>query len=275
MEKAPFIDVSVVNGSGVVHDTYDIWEDSVYEATGDRYGIGYFKIKVSAGYYDYNSSYVKVRVPVSKILECNLGNMNRVSTEDHAVKFELPPAENFELGGSTWFTIPYLVVDGEITGPQIAFIPQFGKIGEGLLSDINTYTPPYDPDSGGPYEPVPCIGDLYVPDPYVMPAGCGNIAEAGSVELYPQGCQTLDLTSIMQSDLYGANLGTDRAYTIPRLGDPFYLYKEEDRVVVEGYVYNGGFSDTGQDTHVFNVVFDMIPSAKAWPVQEPNWATDY
>jgi hypothetical protein len=275
MEKAPFIDVSVVNGSGVIHDTYDVYEDNLYDLTEERYGVGYFKIKVSAGYYDSSSSYIKIRVPASTILECNLGNMSRVSADEHAIQFTLPPAEDFELGGSTWFTLPYLVVDGEITGPQFAFIPQIGRIGEGTVEEIIQNLPPWDPDAAQPCEPVPCIGGLFLPDPYVKPAYCGIMAGADMVELYPPGCQNLDLSSISKDDLYEPDLGTKRAIALPRLGDPFYLYEEEDRVIVEGYVYNGGFSDTGRDCHVFNVVFDMVPRAKAWPVQEPNWATDY
>jgi hypothetical protein len=275
MTEMPFIDVEVVNGSLSIHDTYDIWEDSIYDTTGDRYGVGYFKIKVSAGYYDHNASWVRVKVPVSEILECNLGNLSLESSDDHLFKFRLPPAEDLELRGDTWFTIPYLVVDGEISGPQFAVIGGIGQVGKGTVQEIIDNLPPYDPNSPDLYAPIPYIGDLYTPDPYIKPE-LGVFAEVDGVEIYPSGVQALDFSQLDMGHLYDKDfLQLNRAITVPGWGVPLYQYKEEDRVTVEGYVYNGGFTDTGQDVHKFNVVFDVIPRSEAWSVEEPNWAPDY
>jgi hypothetical protein len=275
MTEMPFIDVEVINGSLSIHDTYDIWEDSIYNTTGDRYGVGYFKIKVSAGYYDHNASWVRVKVPVSEILECNLGNLSEESSDEHIIKFKLPPAENLELRGGTWFTLPYLVVDGEISGPQFAIIGGVGQVGKGTVQEIIDNIPSYDPDSPDPYAPLPYIGDLYIPDPYVKPE-LKEAAEADRVEIYPAAVQPLDLSTLDVNNLYDKELlQTNRAVTLPGWGVPLYQYREEDRVTIEGYVYNGGFTDADQDVHKFNVVFDVIPRSKAWPIEQPEWAPDY
>jgi hypothetical protein len=273
MDKAPFIDVAVINGSLLIHDTYDIWEDSVYETSGERYGVGYFKIKVSAGYYDHAASWVRVKVPVSEIVACNLGNLDVESSDEHDIRFRLPPAENLDMQGGTWFTLPYMIVDGEISGPQFAVIGGVGQVGQGTLQEILNNVSPYDPDSPDAYTPIPVIGDLYIPDPCVKP-GLKYAAEADGVELYGDA-PALDLSLLPTDTLFNMDSLQNRAITLPGWGQLPYQYREEDRVTVEGYVYNGGFSDASQDVHKFKVEFDVIPRLRAWPAEEPVWAPDY
>jgi len=268
MKYMPFVEVNVTQGDLRIHDTYDVYEEWLYSNTRFHYDTGYYRIEVSAGYYDPAASYLQIRVPVSEVLNVDLNGLTQSSGDAHTLYFTLPDIHTLELHGGQWSGTPTLDVDGEISGPQLACLP--GQLPAGQV--LGDYPDPTDDVC----EPVPFIGDLYIPDPYLKPE-LKAAAEAGGVELFtPSSVPVLDLSLLDPSDLY--NLDFLRASrtkaSVPSLGTQYFQYQEQDLVRVWGYVYNGGFTDVDEDIFRFNVAFDVIPRANPWPDVEPYWGPD-